>query len=214
MTQVIDAAAPLWFYDFVSPFSYLLLEQHNKWPSVPFGLVPVSVAALYEHWAQRAAHEVPPKRVFVYRHALFRAEQLGIPFKMPPVHPFDSTKPLLLAAALEADLASVCAMFRFIWREGRDPSTPDGFADLCSHLGVPHGERLIEHEETKARLRRNIDDALVLDVFGVPTFRLHRQIFWGEDALPMMLYCARSPGWLESPEVRRISTLPKAPPAS
>ena len=30
MTQPIDAASPLWFYDFVSPFSYLLLEQHDK----------------------------------------------------------------------------------------------------------------------------------------------------------------------------------------
>jgi 2-hydroxychromene-2-carboxylate isomerase len=214
MTQAIDAASPLWFYDFVSPFSYLLLEQHGRWPTMPFRLVPVSVHALYRHWGQRAANEVPPKRVFMYRHALFRAEQLGIPFKMPPVHPFDSTKPLLLAAALDADVPTVCTMFRFIWRDGRDPSTADGFADLCSQLGVPHGERLIEHEETKARLRRNIDDAIALDVFGVPTFRLNRQLFWGEDALPMVLYCARSPGWLESPEVRRISMLPNGLPSS
>ena len=208
MSQAIDAASPLWFYDFVSPFSYLLLEQHEKWPKMPFGFVPVSVNALYLRWGQRAANEVPPKRVFTYRHALFRAEQLAIPFKMPPVHPFDSTKPLLLAAALDADLHTVCAIFRFIWRDGRDPSTPDGFADLCRQLGVPQGERLIEHAQTKARLQRNIDDAIALEVFGVPTFRLNRQLYWGEDALPMVLYCARSPAWLDSPEVRRISALP------
>lgn len=208
MTHAIDAATPLWFYDFVSPFSYLMLEQHDKWPRMPFTLVPVPVNELHRHWGQRPASHVPPKRAFVYRHALFRAEQLGIAFKMPPVHPFDPTKPLLLAAAIEADLPTVCTMFRFIWHDGRDPSTPDGFADLCSAVGVPHGERLIEHEDTKARLQRNIDDAIALDVFGVPTFRLNRQLFWGEDALPMLLYCARSPGWLESPEVRRISGLP------
>jgi 2-hydroxychromene-2-carboxylate isomerase len=210
MTQPIDAASPLWFYDFVSPFSYLLLEQHDKWPSMPFSLVPVSVYALYRHWGQRPTNEVPQKRTFVYRHALFRAEQLGIPFKMPPAHPFDSTKALLLAAAIEADVPTVCSIFRFIWRDGRDPSTPDGFADLCQLVNVPHGERLIEHPDTKARLQRNFDDALALGVFGVPTFRLHRQLFWGEDALPMVLYCARSPGWLESPEVKRISALPSA----
>jgi len=208
MKHSIDAAMPLWFYDFVSPFSYPLLEQHDKWPSMPFALVPVSVHALYRHWGQRPASEVPPKRAFTYRHALFRAEQLGIPFKMPPVHPFDSTKALLLAAAIGADLPTVCTMFRFIWRDGRDPSTPDGFADLCSAVGMPHGERLVEHEETKSRLQRNLDDAIALDVFGVPTFRLNRQLFWGEDALPMLLYCARSPGWLESPEVRRLGELP------
>jgi 2-hydroxychromene-2-carboxylate isomerase len=213
MTHAIDAASPLWFYDFVSPFSYLLLEQHDKWPSMPFTLVPVSVQTLYRHWGQRPADEVPQKRVFVYRHALFRAEQLGIPFKMPPTHPFDSTKPLLLAAALGADLPTVCAIFRFIWREGRDPSTPDGFADLCREINVPHGERLVEHEDSKSRLQRNVDDAVALGVFGVPTFQLNRQLFWGEDALPMMLYCARSPGWLESPEVKRISALPNGLPS-
>lgn len=208
MIQAIDAATPLWFYDFVSPFSYLLLEQHESWPSMPFTFMPVSIYALHQHWGQRPAGEVPQKRVFTYRHALFRAEQLGIPFKMPPSHPFDSMKPLLLAAAIEADLHTVCAIFRFIWRDGRDPSTPDGFADLCRLLHVPHGERLIEHPDTLARLQRNIDDAIAFGVFGVPTFRLNRQLFWGEDALPMVLYCARSPGWLESPEVKRISTLP------
>lgn len=208
MTPAIDAASPLWFYDFVSPFSYLLLEQHDKWPSIPFTLVPVSVQALYRHWGQRPTGEVPQKRIFTYRHALFRAEQLGIPFKMPPAHPFDSTKPLLLAAAIDADLATVRTMFRFIWLDGRDPSTPDGFAELCRELGLPNGEGLIEHADTKARLARNMDDAITLGVFGVPTFRLNRQLFWGEDALPMLLYCARSPSWLESREVKRISALP------
>jgi 2-hydroxychromene-2-carboxylate isomerase len=208
MTQAIDAAAPQWFYDFVSPFSYLLLEQQEKWPSMPFALVPVSVYALYRHWGQRPPGDVPQKRLFTYRHALFRAEQLGIPFKMPPSHPFDSTKPLLLAVAIEADLPTTSAIFRFIWRDGRDPSTPDGFADLCQLLGVPDGERLIESEDTKARLAANIKSAVDLGVFGVPTFRLNDQLFWGEDALPMVLYCARSPSWLESREVKRISALP------
>jgi hypothetical protein len=45
-------------------------------------------------------------------------------------------------------------------------------------------------------------------VFGVPTFWMNKQLFWGEDALPMVLYCARTPNWLDSREVKRISTLP------
>jgi 2-hydroxychromene-2-carboxylate isomerase len=208
MTNGIDAAQPLWFYDFLSPFSYLVLEQRDKWPDIAFVPTPVVLYDLYRHWGQRPTAAVPEKRIFTYRHALFRAEQLGIPFKMPPVHPFDPSKPLLLAVAAHADTACVLEIFRFIWRDGRDPSTPDGFADLCRQVGLPDGEKLIALEETKAQLRRNTEEAIKLGVFGVPTFRLNGQLFWGEDALPMLLYCARSPNWLDSREVKRISSLP------
>ena len=209
MTTGLDTAQPAWFYDFVSPFSYLLLEQLDKWPDVPFRLrrgVAARPAALL---GQRSSADVPAKRVFTYRHALFRAEQLGIRFKMPPAHPFDSDKVLRLAIALRADIATVLEMFRFIWHDGNDPSTPEGFAALCERVGVGHGDELIEFEETSAQLRRNTDDAIALGVFGVPTFWMNQQLFWGEDALPMVLYCARTPNWLESREVKRISVLPK-----
>jgi 2-hydroxychromene-2-carboxylate isomerase len=210
MTDGIDATQPLWFYDFVSPFSYLLLEQYDKWPGLPFVMTPATLNELYGHWRERLAYDVPAKRVFMYRYALFRAEQLGIPFKMPPVHPFDSTKPMRLAAAIRADVNAVREIFRFIWREGRDPSTPDGFALLCERLAVEDGPALVEREEAKAQLNRNNADAIELGVFGVPTFWMNKQLFWGEDALAMVLYCARTPNWLESKEVKRISKLPSA----
>ena len=208
MTDGIDARQPLWFYDFVSPFTYLLLEQQDKWPGMPFVPVPLSLHDLYRHWGQRVAAEIPAKRIYTYRHALFRAEQLGIPFRMPPAHPFDPTRPLLLAIAANGDLNLVREIFRFIWREGRDPSTDEGFALLCERVGVPDGAALIAREETKAQLQRNTVEAIKLGVFGVPTFRMNDQLFWGEDALPMVLYCARTPNWLESKEVKRISSLP------
>ena len=59
----------------------------------------------------------------------------------------------------------------------------------------------------KPKAARELPGAL--GVFGVPTFWMNQQLFWGEDALPMVLYCARTPNWLESGEVKRISTLPK-----
>jgi 2-hydroxychromene-2-carboxylate isomerase len=210
MTDGIDATQPLWFYDFVSPFSYLLLEQHDKWPGLPFVLTPVLLNDLYRHWGQRIAYDVPAKRIFTYRYALFRAEQLGIPFRMPPAHPFDSTKPMLLSIALGSDLQTVREIFRFIWRDGRDPSSADGFAALCEKLNVPNGQELIEREATRAQLMRQSTDAIAIGVFGVPTFWLNKQLFWGEDALPMVLYCARTPNWLDSKEVKRITSLPSA----
>ena len=208
MISGIDASKPIWFYDFVSPFSYLLLEQREKWPAIDFTPTPVLLSELYRHWGQASAHNIPQKRVFTYRHALFRAEQLGIPFKMPPAHPFDPVKPLLLAIASGGDLSCVREIFRFIWRDGRDPSSEEGFDELCERVGLREGPALIEQEIVRAQLRRNTSDAIALGVFGVPTFWMNRQLFWGEDALPMVLYCARTPHWLDTREVKRISALP------
>ncbi len=47
--------------------------------------------------------------------------------------------------------ACVRDIFRFIWRDGRDPSTTQGFLALCKHIGLPDGPALIESEETKAQ---------------------------------------------------------------
>ncbi|WP_153101634.1 2-hydroxychromene-2-carboxylate isomerase [Paraburkholderia hayleyella] len=210
MTHGIEAAQPHWFYDFVSPFSYLLLEQHDKWPTLAFNATPIELDTLYRHWGGRAAYSLPTKRIFTYRHALFRAEQLGIPFRMPPVHPFDSRAAMQLALATNADIQGVREIFRFIWREGRDPSTAEGFASLCERLGQNGDVLQAANATAQAQLQRNTAEAIALGVFGVPTFYLDGQLFWGEDALPMVLYCARTPNWLESKEVQRVSALPSA----
>ena len=85
----------------------------------------------------------------MYRYALFRAEQLGIPFKMPPSHPFDSSKALRLAVAAGGEIGCIREIFRFIWKEGRDPSTEQGFDDLCRHVGLPDGAKMIELEDVE-----------------------------------------------------------------
>jgi 2-hydroxychromene-2-carboxylate isomerase len=202
---------PYFFFDFISPFSYLLLEQHEKWPDMPFELVPVQLLKLLDRWGQPHATTIPSKRVFTYRHALFRAEQLGIPFKMPPAHPFDPSKALRLAALADGDITIVRDIFRYIWREGRDCSSAEGFRALCERVGMPEAEARIDDEDVKAKLRANDDRAVAAGVWGVPTFVVNEQIFWGEDTLPMVLWVARSPNWLDAAEVKRISTLPMAP---
>ncbi|WP_118181055.1 2-hydroxychromene-2-carboxylate isomerase [Paraburkholderia phosphatilytica] len=214
MTQGIDATQPRFFYDFVSPFSYLLLEQYDKWPNFPFVMTPVMLYDLYQHWGQRPAYEVPTKRGFIYRHALFRAEQLGIPFRMPPLHPFDSTNAMLLAIAGGGEVPLVREIFRFIWREGHDPSVEENFKALCERVGISDGHALAGSDALRHELTNNTEQAIRLGVFGVPTFRLNNQMFWGEDALPMVLYCARTPNWLDSKEVKRISKLAAGRPGT
>jgi 2-hydroxychromene-2-carboxylate isomerase len=198
-----------WYFDFISPFAYLQLEQFDRLPAgLAITFRPVLLGALLTHWGSKGPAEIPAKRRFTYRHAQFRAEQLGIRFRLPSAHPFNPLRLLRLAIAAGCTRSAVQEIFRFVWRDGGDPASVSECRALAARLGVADVEHAIAGPEVKAQLRQNTEQAIALSVFGVPTFALGSDLFWGEDATPMLLHCIAAPGWLQSDEVRRISDLP------
>jgi len=200
-----------WFFDVISPFAYLQLEQLPLWlPREQLVLRPVVLGALLDHWQTRGPAEIPAKRVQTYRSAQWRAEQLGIAFRMPPAHPFNPIRLLRLAVALGANLDAVREILRFVWREGRDPASEADWQWLTrERLACPVAEQLVARDEVKAALRENTDLAIARGVFGVPTLALDGELFWGEDAGAMARRTLeQGPQWLREAEWQRIATLP------
>ncbi|KVG68858.1 2-hydroxychromene-2-carboxylate isomerase [Burkholderia ubonensis] len=203
------ATTATWYFDFVSPFAYLQLEQFERLPpTLAIEPRPIVLGALLAHWGQKAPAEIAAKRVFTYRHAQYRADRLGIPFRMPPAHPFNPIRPLRLAIAMGGSLDVIRRIFRHIWRDGHDVASPEGFAALCDAVGYPEGVSAVDAQDVKDALRAHTDHAIAHGVFGVPTFEWDGELFWGEDATAMFVDCVASRAWLDSPEVRRISALP------
>jgi predicted DsbA family dithiol-disulfide isomerase len=60
----------------------------------------------------------------------------------------------------------------------------------------------------KQKLRANSDWAIERGVFGVPTFVIDDQVFWGHDTLDMAIDYLRDPGKFENSEMKRIRSLP------
>ncbi|KVT25959.1 2-hydroxychromene-2-carboxylate isomerase [Burkholderia ubonensis] len=203
------ATTATWYFDFVSPFAYLQLEQFERLPpTLAIEPRPIVLGALLAHWGQKAPAEIAAKRVFTYRHAQYRADKLGILFRMPPAHPFNPIRPLRLAIAMGGSLDVIRRIFRHIWRDGHDVASPEGFAALCDAVGFPEGVSAVDAQAVKDALRAHTDHAIAHGVFGVPTFEWDGELFWGEDATAMFVDCVASRAWLDSPEVRRISALP------
>ncbi|KVH73295.1 2-hydroxychromene-2-carboxylate isomerase [Burkholderia ubonensis] len=203
------ATTATWYFDFVSPFAYLQLEQFERLPpTLTIEPRPIVLGALLAHWGQKAPAEIAAKRVFTYRHAQYRADRLGIPFRMPPAHPFNPIRPLRVAIAMGGSLDVIRRIFRHIWRDGHDVASPEGFAALCDAVGYPEGVSAVDAQEVKDALRAHTDHAIAHGVFGVPTFEWDGELFWGEDATAMFVDCVASRAWLDSPEVQRISALP------
>ena len=167
-------------------------------------------AGLLEHWKHKGPAEIPSKRVHTYRWCYWYAERHGIPFRMPPAHPFNPLRPIRLAIARGADAALVRAVFDAVYAEGRDLSTDREWRALTARIAIPDADALVAAPAVKAALRRNTEEAVARGVFGVPTFAIHGELFWGVDSTGLMLDFLADPARFRSGEFARIAALPIA----
>lgn len=198
-----------WYFDFISPFAYLQLA---RFPQLPADLeitpVPVVFSALLKHWGQLGPAEIPPKRRFVYRFFQWNADQLGLPFAMPPRHPYNPLPPLRLCLAAGGQIDHVRAVFDVIYGNGVQPDAPEGLQAIATALGISDPEVAMAEGRVKDALRANTETAIAEGVFGVPSFVVGGEVFWGGDATGMMLDYLDNPALFETSEMKRISQMP------
>lgn len=190
-------------FDVVSPYAWLAfdaLPQALEGCSYWVDYQPVLFAGLLQRHAHKGPAEIAPKRDWTYRHVAWLAHRQGTPLQMPAVHPF-SPLPLLrlmLACAPAGGLPNrrvVEAAFRHVWAaDGADPRDPARLSALAESLAPvrdPSGP------EVKAELRASTEAAGAAGVFGVPTVDLGGRLFWGLDALPMVVAALRGDAWFD-----------------
>jgi 2-hydroxychromene-2-carboxylate isomerase len=198
-----------WYFDFISPFAYLQSEQLALLgPKTRIRYRPVLFAGLLQAHGHKGPAEIPRKRVFTYRYAVWQAKRLGIPFKMPPEHPFNPLPLLRLALACDCTPDAVHRIFRFVWRDGRLPDLPIEWAELVADLRLPDAQARIADPAVKEALRHNTDEAIARGVFGVPTLVIGDELFWGADATLMAAdFVADGCRWTD-PQSDRAAAVP------
>jgi 2-hydroxychromene-2-carboxylate isomerase len=179
------------YFDFVSPYSYLALTQLAAFGArhgVAWEPMPVFYAALLD-----AHHLVGPAESRVKRHytlndILRAAALLGVPLVGPPTHPFRSLEALRVATlfgddprALDLDVALSSAC----WAEGRDLTDWEVLTGVVDRAGFDARdlEARASAPAVKAALRDRTTAAIEAGVFGVPTFDLDGERFWGHDRM-------------------------------
>ena len=183
-----------WYFDFISPFAYLQLARFRELPQdLDVELRPVLFAGLLKHWRHLGPAEIPSKRRFVYRFFKWHADRRGLPFTMPPSHPFNPLPALRLALAAGPDLDTVRTIFHHIYGEGNQPDSGEVISAIADRLGVHNAVARLSDPVIKAALRSNTDEAVKAGVFGVPTFLVNGELFWGDDATDMLLDYLRNP---------------------
>jgi 2-hydroxychromene-2-carboxylate isomerase len=200
-----------WYFDFVSPFSYLQCEQLLTLErALRVRYKPVLFAGLLKAYEHKGPAEIPAKRRFTYRFVVWQAKRLGIPLKFPAAHPFNPLPLLRLAIVADCDPDAVSRIFRFVWRDGRIGDLPIEWAELTAELGLADAEARIATPDVKDALRRNTDEAIARGVFGVPTLAIGEELFWGADATEMAADFIAHGCSFPDPEMDRVAVLPAA----
>lgn len=198
-----------WFFDFISPFSYLQLRKVNEWRHrLEITPVPIAFGAVLNHTGTLGPAEVPGKREFMYRHIVWQAERAGIALKFPPAHPFNPLVALRLCIAAGTTWESIEAIFDHIWRDGRAAVSASDLTEIARRLGIDDAEKAAADPTVKAQLRANTDNAIAAGVFGVPTLRVGGEMFWGNDTSAMVEEWLDHPQRFASDEYRRVQSLP------
>jgi 2-hydroxychromene-2-carboxylate isomerase len=196
----------IWYFDFVSPYSYFalnLLDGYLKDTKIEYR--PVLLAGLLNHFGQKGPVEIEPKRKWTYRACLWYARRHRIPFRMPAAHPFNSLPYLRLAIAADASPSAIKSIFRALWTTGANAADPTLLPHLAGELGVP--QALLNDARIKDGLRDNTDKAIQRGVFGVPTLSVDDEVFWGSDAIDFAAAYLKDPGILDS-SMRAADALP------
>jgi 2-hydroxychromene-2-carboxylate isomerase len=198
-----------WYFDFVSPYSYLHLKQFGQ-IARPLDIEPVPVlfAGLLKAHGNKGPAEIPAKRVHTYRQCVWIAHQLGIELRFPPRHPFNPLPYLRLAVARGPTLQGVEAIFDLLWMEGRDPDEPATLHAAANAVGLPEALPAIAEPAVKQKLAANTEAALAAGVFGVPTMEVAGERFWGSDAIPMMNAYLDDAQLFARGELARVASLP------
>ncbi len=191
------------YFDFISPYAALAFEQlPESLMGLSYGVTykPILFAALLKRHGQLGPAEIKPKRDWTYRHVQWLAHRMGQEFQLPAAHPFNPLPLLRLAIASNEQGTPnryvTETLFRHVWRGGADAVDAGRLATLVASIAP---QRDMNGDEVKAQLKANTDEAIALDLFGVPAFVVDGKVFWGLDALPMLGDYLRGDAWFEGP---------------
>lgn len=185
MTATVDVIV---FFNFRSPYCYLASKRmfrlvddfHVRLAWRPLG-----------GWDGRSPPERAARKMPVARQDVARfARRMGIPLNPPPLStdPTPAAAGSLLAEARGRLRPYVIEVMRAEWAEGRDIGDLQVLMEAGERAGLDRAELAdaTTNPDYLESVRRNWEEAEERGAFGVPTFVVGDEIFWGQDRLDFL----------------------------
>ena len=191
MTRQVD-----FYFDFASPNAYLshkVISGIEERTGAKFNYIPVLLGGIF-----KATNNKPPMEAFFgimnkneYQSIEMQRfqERHGIDkFKMNPHFPVISLQIIRGAVGAQKDGyldKYIDEVLKHMWEEPKKMDDPDVIKEAFSESGFD-ADRLMEQiqdPEIKAQLISNTEEAVNRGTFGIPTFFVGEEIFFGKDTL-------------------------------
>lgn len=191
------------FAAFMLPEICARIEAHVNW-------IPTHSAALFRGTGFDVMAMTVRKARYLWRDHARYAELTGLPFKKPSRFPIKTSSALRVVVAAgqsaqpddggdsreQAQRAISQAVMRAYWERDEDISDRGVLASVATSADFD-GNALIELADAQSardELAALTDRAIARGVFGLPTFFVDREMFWGKDRLDFV------ERWLRRPE--------------
>ena len=187
---------PIFYFDFGSLnayFAWRLLPEIEQRTGARFEQMPVLLGGIFKATGNRSPVEayagVPAKLAYEFREIdRFVARHGFDEFRMNPHFPVNTLTLMRGAvAAQELDLFEtyVAAIFHFMWEDPRKLDDPAELEAALEEAGLP-AEELLElagDQSVKDQLVANTREAVEQGVFGLPSFIVGGELYFGKDRL-------------------------------
>lgn len=189
-------SAPIFYFDFASPnayFAHRILPGIEARTGARFEYVPVLLGGLFKLTGNQAPMvafaAIPAKLAYEHREITRFIERHGLNrFVMNPHFPVNTL--LAMRGAVAADgqgvlSAYVEAIFAAMWEQRVDCSDVGALAGVLTAAGLP-AEALLtatQDEAVKAGLIANTQAAADHGAFGIPSFLVGEELYFGKDKL-------------------------------
>ena len=186
-------------FDFGSPYSYLAYNYLSpiKDAGAQIELKPVLLGGIFKATGNQPPATVQKKGEYMFKDIQRWSKKLNISFKMNPYFPI-LTVPHMRGAIL-AQKKNILedymkAMFDSMWLKGLNLNDQEILTQVASESGIDPNDFAdgISSDEIKNELKVNTQFAIDKGAFGVPTYFLEDEMFWGIDSIKFLLDSLKS----------------------
>jgi 2-hydroxychromene-2-carboxylate isomerase len=192
-----DKAAIDFWFDFSSPYGYLMAEKIDavaakhgrkvKWH-------PMLLGVIFQATGSRPpADGVSSKGNYMVHDFARSARYMGVPYNPPSRFPLptqNAARAFYWLHGQDCALARrfALAIYRAYFVDDLDISSPETVLEIAAKMGVDRNslEAALQSPEIKARLKEACEDAVKAGVFGSPHVIIDCEPFFGADRLPQI----------------------------
>jgi 2-hydroxychromene-2-carboxylate isomerase len=191
---MVSMARVEYFFDYVSPFSYLAdtqLPALAERTGAEIVYRPFFLGGVMQASKNSPPVSVPNKGKYMFADITRWSSRYGVALNPNPYFPVNTLHAMRAAVAALRDPRFGDfhrAMFRGVWVEGKNLADEGVLRAAIDAAGLDSATILARAKEQDAKdtLRRNSDEAVERGAFGAPTFFVGEEMFWGNDRLDFL----------------------------